>query len=344
MTSLNSNVLGHFNALTAKMDGNVVVGGNMYMPQIMNATSTSIVLMKPLEIKNSHVSILNASLNVGKTIQSSELIVDEQLNARNVSAISVIIQNDLSLIGKNSRIISSGGLTSENGNITCVNVIASGWIESSTGIMAPSFETSGNAIIKGNISANRANIKNFLKVETIESTNEIYSESIYVSKSLHVDQNGKLTSNSTVYFNDDAKIGKILYAREAEFKAGVKMKAAFASRVYTEDLIASGFVTAATINSKGSLYVKGKATFGSVLAHDVEGQNLLANNSITCKTAKVDGVLESAGINVQKVYVNDDLILDGISVKESLEELRELKKHVSKLESMLQSISKSLNF
>lgn len=315
----------------------------MIIPSILNATSESIVMKKPLVVHNSSVSILNDSLTVENMIITTNSTVKEILDANIISAKSMTLQGHLDVLGKTNRIRSSGGFQSSDGNLTCIGVEASGLLKSDGGLITTDMEVSGNARIDGYMNTNNLDVNDTLTVPKIFVTDSIASKSIEVSKSLHITKEGNLTSNSDVTFHKNAIVKQKIFAKEAEFEGAIKMKSAFASRMYTEDVVASGFLSAATISSKGDVNIQGEVVANSIAVNEnINSRDVKVQNSFSCTTAQVHGILNSAGIIAQKITVKGDLILDGYNVREKISEFQSLKEKVMELETMVNMVMQKL--
>jgi len=326
---------------SAQVRKTLTIEGELRMPSMMNVTAKSIDLNLPVVIQNASVSILNNSLTVGNDISTRSLVVKESIESSLISAINLTVHDHLEVLGRRSKLKSYAGFETIDGNVTCKNAIVSGDIKSLGGIYATVLEINDNAAFHGNLNAGNVVIENGLISPKLTVTGTFHSKSIAVTDSLHIGPDGNLTSNSTVHFHNDTIIDKTLYANEGEFKNGIKMKSAFASRVYTEDVLASGFISSSSIIAKGDVKIHGEANVKRLIFTEiVKGPSVKVDNSLTCTTAKVNGMLTSAGITAQKVTVNGDIILDGINVREKLKELQVLREQVSRLEKLIQELMK----
>ena len=153
---------------------------------------------------------------------------------------------------------------------------------------------------------------------------------------------GGLNGASEVNMNADVIINGTLNATESEFQS-CKTNSIFSSRMYTNDLAANGIVSASDIFSKGSIDVKGVITGEKSKINEMQGENLVVDESITCGTASVLGKLEAAGVDAQKVTVRSTLIVNGKNVVEELNELEKMRWRVEKLEKLLSALEISIS-
>ena len=63
----------------------------------------------------------------------------------------------------------------------------------------------------------------------------------------------------------------------------------FTKRVYSKDIAATGFVRAATIQSKGDIKTEGTVVASEVNAASILSEDVVVSNGIRCSTARIDG-------------------------------------------------------
>jgi len=125
----------------------------------------------------------------------------------------------------------------------------------------------------------------------------------------------------------------------------VKSKSMFSSRIYTQDVSASGFITADTVINKGDMKVHGKAevneiTVSSVLTSTVAKitQSLECTGGVT-----VLGTVDAVGLTTRKATVNGDLLINGVNVAQALHEVELLRERLVKLEDFVNILKQKLD-
>jgi len=123
----------------------------------------------------------------------------------------------------------------------------------------------------------------------------------------------------------------------AEIRNGLEVGSLFTKRVYTQDVAASGLITATSIYSKGEVNVTGFINSLEVSSERIRARDLITSDQLVTSTAKVEGALEAAGITAQKVTVKNDLIVSGTSLMNTIDQFE---KRIADLERQLAAFVK----
>ena len=292
----------------------------------MNISKHSVFINATIETSKSMV--VSDSLSVGKELKANK-VTTSYLNASSASLGNLSIDGNATV---------NGTLTSQNGfstkGIQCMDIVSRGNIISQANISSVDLFATGNAHVQKNVSAQSMFVSDALNASSISAT--------YLHVMSNVTIGGGLKGTSKVNMNADVSINGTLTAVESEFNS-CKTSSIFSSRIYTNDLAANGFVSASEIFSKGNIDVKGVITGEQAKINEMQGGNLVVNESITCGTASVLGELEAAGVVAQKVTVKSSLIVNGKNVAEELNDLEKIRRRVDELEKLLSELEKSIS-
>ena len=292
--------------------------------ETMLITSEEVTISKELHVQD----ILGRNLRVNGTISGSEL---------NLSA-GLSIQNN-SVVLKNGTIESSNGFVSAEGSLRCKDISLTGKIQ-----VEGLIEATGSIISNESITSKRLSVSESIDAPSIAGNisefNFTRMDMMRVSHKCSVD--GEFEANGNVTLNGEMVTitAPTVRMKEMEVENRIKSQSVFSTRLYTEDLAASGFITARTITAKelfiakGQVVIEGKA----IMRNDLNVDNVKVSNSLSSTTMKATS-LTVGGIEARKVQVDgDDMTVGGINVKEKLDKINELEKRIMELEALVSKI------
>mmetsp|Transcript_27709 Transcript_27709/g.40807 ORF Transcript_27709/g.40807 Transcript_27709/m.40807 type:complete len:500 (-) Transcript_27709:2963-4462(-) len=275
--------------------------------------------------------VTNKSVTIGgDLVGASNVTVGENIDAGNsITSKTVVVSG---------HIISGSGFYSHKGNLECSNVTASGLVTAENGIYTTNFTVDGNATVLKKLSARSVYVSEEINVTRLAVADNIKAKSLMLTTDMSV--NGGLKVYNSANISGELAVSEKIFAQEVEVEDQLKAKSLkanslFSSRVYTEDMAASGFITAATIISKGDATVNGIITANELsIGNSIQSNFLTVTNSIKCVTAEVAGMLNAAGIVTQKASVG------GMDIVAKLAEMESLKSRVEELELLVKSLTK----
>jgi hypothetical protein len=226
----------------------------------------------------------------------------------------------------------AGELTSRSINVTTGKIYANGGFDSDGDLHVNDVLATG-AVSAPQIQAKLINAAN----ATVDSLDikaglEVMSNSSFVGNTYF---HGNAFYHAAVNFTRNVSAHKLnvelLKVEEAlEVGAGI-----FAKRVYTQDISASGFITAPSFIAKGDIDATGSIKAFEVKADRLNTKQLEVANDLQCSTARVSGILETGSVSAHKVSVNTDLLVGDSNI---LELIKQLQTRVTLLENELQAI------
>ena len=91
------------------------------------------------------------------------------------------------------------------------------------------------------------------------------------------------------------------------------------SRLYSEDITASGFVLGDTVKSKGDVEAAAGVHGVTVVASgEIRGANLIIENKVETLIAEVGGTLTAGGVETKKVTAQESITVGDINVGASI--------------------------
>jgi len=280
-----------------------------------------------LVVKPHHVHIVgnmtaDETVHIRNTLLVDGLLSVEILNvAQEMSASSIRVLDQGGIQVEQGLVISAVGFKTESGVVECKKMNVTEVSTAKVGV----FELiSADSFAAESINSNHAKIN---RTQMMDANITNLSVAGFVDIGCNMTVHGDVHSNQKVM------------ASEIHAVSGVKSRSVFATRVYTEDLAASGFVTADSIINKGDMKVHGKAEIDSVTVQSkVTSAYLNVTQSMVCTTATVHGVIDAAGIVSRKLTLNGELIVKGQDVMAKMDEIEELKRRIDVLEEILNKL------
>ena len=266
----------------------------------MDVSSNSITITGNVSIAEN--ADVGRSLSVGDT-----LVVQSSLSAKEITS---------ETMHSHGTITSSEGFTS-NGTLMIGNISVVGDLVVNNTMSAQDVQ------VQKNLSASTA----FIDELTINTRFEAMNHSSFEGAvDFHDTSHFHGSSNFTGELVSIAKLtaGKVEVENSLEVGASL-----FTKRVYSKDIAATGFVRAATIQSKGDIKTEGTVVASRVNAASILSEDVVVSNGIRCSTARIDGALDAAGVTAQKMNVKGNLMVNGMDVFAIIEEL---KKQITDLE------------
>lgn len=255
------------------------------------------------------------------------LIVHGPISAEIISASKELRASELCVVGNgdvcmaNGTVTSTSGFVSPLGSVQTHTLKASNLVSSEKDIISFNI-TASNAVSSPSIYANA------LIAKTIHSQQvQIHEASLDMANitTLHVTKNCTLLGSVRVEGN--------IIVDEVEVSNGIKARSMFSSRIYTQDISASGFITADTVINKGDIKVHGRAEVNELAVTSVLTTAFAKiTSSLECSAGTVLGTLDAAGVVTRKATVTGDLLLNGVNVAQALSDLDHLKERLAKLE------------
>ncbi|GMH63494.1 hypothetical protein TL16_g03724 [Triparma laevis f. inornata] len=168
--------------------------------------------------------------------------------------------------------------------------------------------------------------------EGVEAATGVFSESI---KSPKVDVEGEITAESIVVsgtggfaggvtggsleIGGDGKIAGLLEGSEAAFSGQIKSTSLMTSRLYSEDITASGFVLGEVVKSKGDVEAMANVRGVNLIAGEwIRGNDVVVENKVTTLIAEVGGMLTAGGIETKKMLASESLSVGNVDVGASI--------------------------
>jgi len=306
-------------AASAITVGDLVVGSPFQPTRlgIMNVSSTNGV-------------VIGGSLSIAGTANIEEsLSVHDEIRVNSLSSNETITRRFNA-----TEVFASGRIAA--GNVTSVN-----------GFYSVGDMNVRNVIAMGNVSAGE-----FITASKIYASKELLApdasfEHLHVRTSMTVANTtafqGDTSFSGGTYFMDNANFtGDLVWMNKltvatAEIRNGLEVGSLFTKRVYTQDVAASGLITATSIYSKGEVNVTGFINSLEVSSERIRARDLITSDQLVTSTAKVEGALEAAGITAQKVTVKNDLIVSGTSLMNTIDQFE---KRIADLERQLAAFVK----
>ena len=299
--------------------GDLAIGGPSKLSQLgcMNISSDSGV-------------VVGGNLMVTQNVSIDEyLFVRETIRARNIST-NKIVTDALYSLGS----ITSGSINVTQGNVT-----------SSDGFFSDGDMIIGNVAVAGNLSVNSQISASAIQADKTLSAGNASVNYLSVITNLKVGNRttfeGEAEFGDLTFFHGKANFtGEYvsmnkLMVQNAEIKNGLEVGSLFTKRVYAQDIAATGFVTATSLISKSDVNVTGTISSSALSTEHVTSKYLSISNELHCSTARVDGVLDAAGIATRKLTIKGGLVVndvDLIAVVESME------KRITDLEQKMASL------
>ncbi len=292
-----------------------------------------------LMVKNGNVTLLD-SLHVSGSMITNNVHVHDELEAKNMKISDMLmISNGTVKIGM-GKVQSTEGFLTTNGTVICDQMQARSIKVTETISSISNISTAESFISKGIVTSSIHIIDGGeIKSDKVTSSTLMVS-SIFVNESATVfgsiELYGDLLMNSSSLGPSNLLgVGKI-GSKEVIVESGVKAKSFFGTRMYTRDLAASGFISAETFIGKGSMDVTGTITSTKVNVTDrLNASNIAVENHMSCSTVEVKSNLEAGGITTTKLNVRGDIVVNGISIQDKLDEIEDLKKRIIQMESLL---------
>ena len=118
-----------------------------------------------------------------------------------------------------------------------------------------------------------------------------------------------------------------LYLSEADISDSIKGRSVFSTRMYAEDLAASGSVSAATLLVKRSAHVKGEVTvLGSVTATTLDASSVVTSSNVESTTATITGSLSAGKIETKGI---DDIGNEIVALRLRVQQLEDFVKRLA---------------
>ena len=289
-----------------------------------------------------------------KSIQVPSAEITSSLKSRIIVAEDVNITS--TLLGEEATISKLvAGVASFSGDVKAKNVIAGAvHVENLTSDQLVSkgpisIEDGDLSVCRGALKALNVEIDGNVTTDSLYSRN-IVSMNIKAQNSLNASQiigrNGQfedarintLTLNGNLTVSNGAVIAEItrtqsLFAKRADFKEGVTAISFIGKRIYSEDISASGYITAQDVIVKGDVTVNNNADFKKAISVDkLTAKDVQIENSLQASTATFGGLMKAGGVEVRKISIHGDLYLNGEDIAKKL---NDLVARVKSLEAML---------
>ena len=278
---------------------------------------------------NLHVrdAILVQNLTVNSMISGSELVVSKEPSTQNSS-----------IILRDGVVISSNGFNSTEGSMRCKDIELFGDMKAEGVIQ------STKIISHGSITSRTLSTSESIKTPSIQSNNaklnNTFINLIHVKNDCFVHGNFEVNGNVTLEGEVITINSPVVKMKEVVVENGFKSRSVFSSRLYTEDIAASGFITAGTITAKEMLRTKGPVEMeGRVTINSNLTVNNIRVSTVLSGTTIKAGSLNVGGIEARKVSVTGgEMTVDGLNVKEKLVKINELEKRIAELERVIKQL------
>ena len=307
---------------TLLIKGEVMVGEN---GESMLLNSDGVTISKELHVQD----ISARHVFVNGTISGPELNLSKGLSIQN---------NSIALT--NGTIESSNGFVSKEGSLVCKDIRTSGNIQVDGTIESTGSIISNESITSRTLSISQSIDTSSIIVSNTAELNCTQMNEMHVSNKCSID--GLLEANGNVTLNGDMVTitSPIVKLKDMEVENGITSKSIFSSRLYTEDVAASGFITAGTITCKEMLMTKSNVEMeGKVtIKNDLTVDNVHVSNALSSTTIQASS-LTVGGIEARKIRVDGhDMTIGGINVMEQLDTIQDLEKRITELEALVSKL------
>jgi hypothetical protein len=298
----------------------VFIENDLYVSK--NATRASLMVQSglvriPTNLTVDETAIFNSDLVVYGSIKAEKISISKEVKASRFS-----LENEEVCIADGtvtSKLVESKAIKAET--IASSELMLSVNINASNSITSPTINT--QSFFSGVI-----------------NTSAIYADEVFAKKTniSSLDVNGYCNIHGSVHVTEKLEVD------EMEVRNGIKSRSIFSSRVYTQDISASGFITADTVINKGEMKVQGKA---DIYELEVESRLISSyikvKNSLECTAATVHGTIDTGTVTTRKLNVTGDLIFNGINTSNAFNEMENLSERLSMLENIVRSLEHKLD-
>lgn len=283
---------------------------------------------------------INSDLVVGGDASFSGALSATNLTASVITGVKNVTTSHLTCT--NSIILEHGDIDVMRGTLRASKVeISDGGFLSTNGAVQASTVIASEAITGTNVSATNVIHAPLIMGDTLESK-KINVKTLIANSIEVVDGNLTIAHGNTI--NSESINTQSMYAATAEVRDGIKATSFIAKRIYSEDVTASGYVTAQNVNAKGSVKVlkdleveETVTAKGRLIAEDIQ-----IHNSLEATTAKFGGFVEAGKMEVRKLKIIDELTVDNMDVRKRLDVIEDLRIRVDRLEALVSELSSSL--
>jgi len=295
-------------------------------------------------------ALTSASITVGAITSSSDQITSESATTKSfkadtieaagevtlggaVTAVSSIGCNSLSIeTDLTSKHISTGTFAVENDAEVTGRLSVKGDADfdfmTVTQIEASSAKLDGSLVAEKSVEAVTGIFSESVKAPKVEVEGEVIAESVVVTGTV---SSSALTSSGSLEVTGDSKLAG-LEAFDASFSGTVKSTSLQTSRLYSEDMTASGFVVGNIVKSKGDVEAAAAVNAATVVATGtITGADVVATNKVSGAIAEIGGLVMAGSLEAKIVSVADTLTVGNVDVGPSvlamsakIEELYEL--------------------
>ncbi len=309
LKSNNALIQGNLTTTSAQIDDTLRVGERAILGSSSDSDHSNI---GSLIVNTTSVSITSKLFGNNATFHGTVELV--HANVTNYLTAEEIIASKITSLDSIS--IPRGNLEVTKGSVQCMDLISNGTL-----------------IANGDILAHE----------------QIFTPKLHVTESINTTMmTGEYAMFEMAYLNnvtagnmtiEDSVNSNIVHANDIEVKDGIKARSYIGKRMYTEDIAASGIITSQSLFIKGDTKMNGIVDISdqTTIQAKLIAKQLEVEDSFESTTATFRGSVTAAGMEVRKLNVNGDMMVNGIDVVDVLNQLSELTKRVEKLEAMLQN-------